>query len=123
MSGSVDRTTLSTAGPIDPELIAPLRDLGPDDVQQLIRLFLDEASLRVASLRALQGQGDAALLAGVAHTLRGTSAAFGAVRLGALCADIEQAAPGGDSSGLARLVDAVASEFERVQASLVEELR
>jgi HPt (histidine-containing phosphotransfer) domain-containing protein len=113
---------VESLGPIDAELISPLRDLGPDDFRQLIRLFLDEAASRVARLRALQDQGNEALLAGVAHTLRGTSAAFGAVRLGALCAEIEEAAPTAGAIGLAKLVDDVTLEFDRVRASLTGEL-
>jgi HPt (histidine-containing phosphotransfer) domain-containing protein len=109
-------------GPIDSELIAPLRDLGSGDFHELIRLFLDEAASRVARLRALWDQGDSTSLAGVAHTLRGTSAAFGATRLGALCAAIEEARPG-DSTTLSKLVDDVTREFDLVSAALAEELR
>src|ERR1700681_2465222 len=109
-------------GPIDPELIAPLRDLGSGDFQELIRLFLEEAASRVARLRAMRDQGDSASLAGVAHTLRGTSTAFGATRLGALCAATEEARPG-DSTSLAKLVDDVTREFDLVSAALAQELR
>jgi HPt (histidine-containing phosphotransfer) domain-containing protein len=111
-----------TQAPIDDDLIAPLRDLGPADFHDLIRLFLDEAASRVARLRALRDQGDTAALAGVAHTLRGTSAAFGAARLGALCALIEEAGAEEHSSRLSSLVDDVTREFDAVRARLTEEL-
>jgi HPt (histidine-containing phosphotransfer) domain-containing protein len=123
MSGYLDRATAPNGGPIDPELIAPLRDFGLEDFHELIRMFLEEAASRVARLGALQGQGETSQLAGIAHALRGTSAAFGAVRLGALCAEIEDATPGQGKIGLARLVDDVTLEFDRVRASLTEELR
>lgn len=74
-------------------------------------------------MRALEDQGDAASLANVAHTLRGTSAAFGATRLAELCAEIEQAAPGEGGIDLSALVNDVAIEFDRVRARLNEELR
>jgi HPt (histidine-containing phosphotransfer) domain-containing protein len=112
-----------TQAPIDDDLIAPLRDLGPDDFHDLIRLFLDEAASRVARLRALRDQSDTAALRGVAHTLRGTSAAFGAARLGALCALIEEAGAEEDSSRASKLVDDVTREFDGVRARLSEELR
>jgi HPt (histidine-containing phosphotransfer) domain-containing protein len=110
-------------GPIDDEQIGPLRDLGADDFHQLIQLFLDEGASRVARMRALDDQGDATSLANVAHTLRGTSAAFGATRLAELCAEIERLAPGGRGTDLSTLVHDVALEFDRVRASLSEELR
>jgi len=116
------RHTASLASPIDDTLIAPLRDLGPDDLRELIRMFLDEAKGRVARLRVLRQQGDAPELAKVAHTLRGTSAAFGATRLTALCAEIEATRDTGEGVRLSTLIDAVAMEFERVQTALTEEL-
>ena len=113
-------TSLPT--PIDRNLIAPLRDLGPDDFRQLIRMFLDEARGRVARLRVLQQHGDGAELANVAHSLRGTSAAFGATGLTAICAEIEAMPALMEGTSLATLVDAVAFEFDRVQIALTEEL-
>jgi len=121
------RIDLQTAqvdpGPIDDDQIAPLRELGSDDFHELVQLFLDEGASRVARLRALQGHGDGASLAAVAHTLRGTSAAFGPSRLADLCAQIERATPGDSSIDVSKLVDDVAVEFDRVQASLIVELR
>jgi histidine phosphotransfer protein HptB len=116
------QTAKADSGPIDDAQIGPLRDLGADDFHQLIELFLDEGASRVARMLALEGQGDGASLANVAHTLRGTSAAFGATRLAELCAGIEQAAPGDGSVDLSTMVNAVAVEFDRVRASLSEEL-
>ena len=117
------QTAHSDPGPIDDEQIGPLRDLGADDFHQLIELFLDEGASRVARMRALEEQGDTASVANAAHTLRGTSAAFGATRLADLCAEIEHSAPGVGATQLSRMVDDVAVEFERVRASLREELR
>jgi HPt (histidine-containing phosphotransfer) domain-containing protein len=121
------RIDLQTAqvdpGPIDDDQIAPLRELGADDFHELVQLFLNEGASRIARLRAIQDQGDTASLAPVAHTLRGTSAAFGAVRLADLCAQIEQAPPGDSGVDLSKLVDEVAVEFDRVRARLNAELR
>jgi histidine phosphotransfer protein HptB len=121
------RIDLQTAdalpGPIDDDQIGPLRDLGADDFRELIQLFLDEGASRVARMRALEDEGDAVSLANVAHTLRGTSAAFGATRLAELCAQIEQAAPGEGGIDLSALVDDVAVEFDLVRTRLNEELR
>ncbi|MFI5286346.1 MAG: Hpt domain-containing protein [Candidatus Dormibacteria bacterium] len=103
-------------------MIAPLRDLGHHDFCQLIRMFLDEAAGRVARLESIQQQGETPDLAGVSHALKGTSAAFGATRLAALCAEIEEIAGGSVADDLAMLVKAVVVEFERVRVALTEEL-
>lgn len=108
--------------PIDQRLIAPLRDLGSNDFCQLIRMFLDEAAGRVARLASIHHQGETPDLAGVSHALKGTCAAFGATRLAALCAEIEEVASGPVAGDLAMLVDAVVIEFERVRAALTREL-
>ena len=116
------RSAASAVGPIDQRLIAPLRDLGYNDFCQLIRMFLDEAAGRVARLQAIQQHGETPELAGVSHALKGTSAAFGATRLAALCAAIEDIAVAPASGDLATLVNDVVVEFERVRSALTEEL-
>jgi HPt (histidine-containing phosphotransfer) domain-containing protein len=116
------RRSSSAVDPIDQRLIAPLRDLGHKDFCELIRMFLDEAAGRVARLQAIQQQGETPELAGVSHVLKGTSAAFGATRLAALCAEVEEIAIGPASADMAMLVNAVVVEFEHVRTALTEEL-
>jgi HPt (histidine-containing phosphotransfer) domain-containing protein len=118
----VHRSVAPAVDPIDQGLIAPLRDLGDNDFRELIRMFLDEAAGRVSSLRLIQREGEAPELASVSHALKGTSAAFGATRLAALCGEIEDGAGTASHDDLARLIDAVAVEFERVRSALSEEL-
>jgi HPt (histidine-containing phosphotransfer) domain-containing protein len=118
----VRRSDATAVDPIDQRLIAPLRDLGSSDFCELIHMFLDEAAARVARLRSIQAQGDAPELAGVSHALKGTSAAFGATRLAALCGEIEDVANAPAHDDLATLVNAVVVEFERVRAALTKEL-
>jgi HPt (histidine-containing phosphotransfer) domain-containing protein len=122
VSSHLVRRSASAVGPIDQRLIAPLRDLGHNDFCELIRMFLDEAAGRVARLQAMQQQGETRELAGVSHALKGTSAAFGATRLAALCAEIEEIAIGPASADMAMLVNAAVVEFEEVRAALTEEL-
>jgi len=108
---------------VNREVLKPLKDLGQDAFRQLITMFLEEATLRVARLRVVQEREDAAAIAGLAHTLKGSGAAFGAGVLAALCAEIEDAVSAHNMTDLARLVDAVAVEFNRVKELLTEELR
>jgi HPt (histidine-containing phosphotransfer) domain-containing protein len=107
------------ADPIDQHVIASLRELGPDDFHELIRLFLDEAGARVTRLRAVDARED---VAGVAHALRGTGAAFGATKLSALCAEVEHAATQ-QTTDLRALTEAIAAEFDRVREALAKELK
>jgi HPt (histidine-containing phosphotransfer) domain-containing protein len=121
VSSHLERHAPVTA-PVDPSVIEPLRDLGLNDFRQLIEMFLDEAAGRVARLQVFQQHGDTPGMASVSHALRGTSAAFGAAGLAALCSEIEAIATAPGSSDLAMLVGAVAVEFERVRTALTEEL-
>jgi HPt (histidine-containing phosphotransfer) domain-containing protein len=88
----------------------------------LIEMFLDEAAGRVARLQVLQQHGDMHEMAAVAHALRGTSAAFGASGLAALCSETEAIATAPGSMVPSMLVGAVAVEFERVRTALTVEL-
>jgi HPt (histidine-containing phosphotransfer) domain-containing protein len=117
----VVRTT--SAPVLDREAVARLREWGPDEFQALIRTFLDEATVRVGGLRAAREKDDARSLARLAHSLKGSSANFGAPLLGVLCAEIEAAAVAEARTDLPRLVDEVIAEFDRVRAALTEELR
>lgn len=118
----------ASSQPVDLTVLAELRDLGPDDFSELISMFLEEATGRVARLRAMQCDGNAIEMARIAHTLKGASGAFGALALSALCAQIEVTPADtslGSRHGFSRsgeLVEAVAQEFERVRDVLTEQL-
>ena len=86
-------------------------------------MYLDEAAGRVARLEVLEREGEAAELGRVAHALRGTSAAFGASGLAALCAEIETKEAEEVGPGLTSLIEDVVREFALVSAALTEELR
>jgi HPt (histidine-containing phosphotransfer) domain-containing protein len=108
---------------LDPTTLAGLRDLGREEYHALIRLFLDEATACVAGLRAPRDNSDAQSLARGAHTLKGSSAAFGAMGLADLCAQIETAVFTGGGTGTESLLRELPLEFDRVRAALETELR
>jgi len=110
------------ADALDPATLAELRDLGADEYQALVRVFRDEAATRVESLRADAERGDARALASDAHSLKGSSASFGATGLAGLCSAVETALGEGDAHGVQRLLQEVAAEHERVRAALTNEL-
>jgi len=94
------------------------RAAGEDLVGQLTALFLDDAAVQVAAVRAALAADDAATVARVAHTLRGASANLGATRLAGLCAALVTNGTAGDLAGGATLLDAVETELGRVRGAL-----
>jgi signal transduction histidine kinase/ligand-binding sensor domain-containing protein/DNA-binding response OmpR family regulator len=77
----------------DPARLEQLRDLeevtGRPIVRQIIAVFLAETPKRVEEIREALAEGDASALAFVAHSLKGSGGQLGAVRLTALCAELE----------------------------------
>lgn len=90
----------------------------PDFTRHLIDLFIDEARSCVETMTDASARGDAGTLDATAHRLKGTSLIMGAVRLAALCAQVERqtAAP---ASGLriASMTE-IADEMACVQLAL-----
>ena len=64
----------------------------PDLVLEVIDLFLGESPSRVAALRDAVDRNDLAVIARVAHTLKGSAAHLGAKALTTLCGRLEDKA-------------------------------
>ncbi|MGY1984635.1 response regulator [Blastococcus sp. SYSU DS0669] len=104
---------------LDAETVAELRDLGEDGFQHLYRQYADALAETVAALLAADVTTDADDEAGLprlAHRLKGSSAAMGALRLADLCHRLEDAgaAPGDRDEVLGALRD----ESRRVHAAV-----
>ncbi len=110
---------------IDMEVISCLRELGGDDdpglVNELIDLFLDDASTRVESLLKAMQEEDLDELVQIAHALKSASANLGAMTLSVLCREIEQKARDGDeASAITPLVEQADSAFADARSALCE---
>ena len=107
-------------GVLDEETVEDLRDLGPERVAHLYGAYLAGLGAAVEGIRAAAaapGTGGEESVDRLAHRLKGSSAALGALRLAALCQQVETA--GGDPTGApAELVDALAEEGRRVAAAV-----
>ena len=90
----------------------------PTLVADIIREFLREAPLRLASMEAALGQNDRESLEFLAHNLKGSAGMIGGRRLQASCSTLEQAAHDDDASRLPSLLAAVHEDL----AALREEL-
>jgi HPt (histidine-containing phosphotransfer) domain-containing protein len=111
--------------PVDPVVIARLRDLGgPEDpgfLKGLVDEFLAHADRSVDQLRSAADAGDAKRLADLAHALKGSAANLGARALSAHAAEIERAGKAGEPRAARDPVEAAAAELARVRVRLVEE--
>ena len=112
----------ATVGVLDAQALARLHDLDPSGKAGLVARVL---STYTASLQRLLGQlrvarqdADAQGQRHVAHTLKSSSASVGALKLSALCADIERRLRDGPMQGLDAQLDALDAEGERVLAAM-----
>jgi signal transduction histidine kinase/ligand-binding sensor domain-containing protein/ActR/RegA family two-component response regulator len=101
----------------DPVPLKQLRQLeqaaGRAIVGTIVESFLTETPLRIERMREAMESGDTKALHALAHSLKGSGGQLGAVRLAALCRDIEVTAS--DPKSVARLLAALASELERLE--------
>jgi HPt (histidine-containing phosphotransfer) domain-containing protein len=85
---------------LDLSVLAALRELGgvdePGLADELLQLFLQDSSRRVANLEDALASGDRAGLARTAHTLRSSSTNVGALRVARICTELETIAREGE---------------------------
>jgi CheY-like chemotaxis protein/HPt (histidine-containing phosphotransfer) domain-containing protein len=114
------------AEPLNGDIIAALRELDETPpggrLTDLVADFCDEAAARVAELRTAVRADNTAATERLAHSLRGTSANFGANRLPELCGRLERLATANEPIG-AELVDDIEAELGLVCAALRNEFR
>lgn len=79
---------------LDATALARLRELDPDGrhgvVARVLEAFETSLGRLLGQLRAELNAGDPAVVAGIAHTLKSSSASVGALALSARCTEIER---------------------------------
>ena len=78
---------------IDPQAIEELRSLNPEDdsfLRDLIQIYLEDSPQRIAEIEQSLADNDAERLTRAAHSLKGSSANFGATELRAVSEQIEK---------------------------------
>ncbi len=85
---------------------------------ELIETYLADSPNLFAELRAGLASGDGVSVRRAAHTLKSTSASFGATHLAALGREMEAAADAGDLAAVAARVETAETEFEAVAVTL-----
>jgi signal transduction histidine kinase/DNA-binding response OmpR family regulator/HPt (histidine-containing phosphotransfer) domain-containing protein len=107
--------------PLDPEVFASLRDLGPSDGPdlraELAEAFLRDATHRLALLRSAMVVGDSTQARQAAHSLKGMCSAIGATRMTSLSLELERAGLAEPESAHA-MIRNLEHEFQRVRTAL-----
>ena len=109
-------------GLLDQTYVSGLRELGADEFDKLIRLFLKDGAARVLGLRTAQTTNDTKAMVKLAHSLKGSASSFGAGTLAARCGELQARATSADAAEDARLIESVSAEFALASAALLREL-
>lgn len=107
--------------PIDVDAFAELLETVGGDrefLAELVDTYLADSPNLFAELRAAIASDDAATARRAAHSLKSTSASFGATTLAGQCREIEAAAAAGNLDGLDEQVASAAASFVEVEAAL-----
>lgn len=117
---STDR--LPADSPLDPEALQRLFDLDPGGVNRLLERVVQAFDSSIArlmpQLAEAMASGDLDGVRSVAHTLKSSMASIGALKLSALCAEIERMIRSGETQGLSGLVDTMHADLGAVSDSL-----
>jgi histidine phosphotransfer protein HptB len=106
---------------LDPEAIAALRDLNPGDdsfLRDLIQIYLADSPQRIAEIEEALAQGDSRKLTVAAHSLKGSSANFGATALRAVSEAMELLGKREAVAEAGGHLPALKEEYARVAAEL-----
>ena len=113
---------MTAATVLDPNAIAELRSLNPDDNDEFLReiagIFLDDTPQRIAELDQSLAAGDVPTFARAAHSIKGSSSNLGANALRAVAEDLENRVHAGGLGDVQGLVAQVKAEFARARAEL-----
>ncbi|MBK7715687.1 MAG: response regulator [Gemmatimonadetes bacterium] len=92
-------------------------------VRELIDLFFGEVPARVEHMRAGIAAHDPSPVMRAAHAMKGGASNLGALRLSALCAEMERLGREGNLAGAAPLIGEIEVEIERVRTALDRHLQ
>ena len=114
----------ATGPAIDAATFANLLEMTGGDVEfvdELVDTYLDDGDAQLAALREAVASGRTEDLVRPAHSLKSSSLNVGALVLGELARDLEEAARGGRMSDAPERVEAVAVAFAEARQGLLDE--
>lgn len=118
-----------TPEPLDESALDRLRELDPDGRHGVLQRVLTAYETSLArAMDQLQEQREAAvpdakLVAGLAHTLKSSSASVGALALSARCADVESRLRGGQVAALRDDVEQLLAQCRAARGAVGAMLR
>ncbi len=109
--------------PVDFSILNEFKELmgddGPQEVQELVNLYLEDAPAQLSNMRTSLAAGDLEVLKRAAHSFKSSCGNIGALGLQSLCLELEQKAAAGDvGSDSERLITQAEAAFSDVQAAL-----
>ncbi len=108
----------TAAGPVDVSVLEGLVGNDPAVISELLRDFRSSSVRIAAELRAACQVGQTAAVSAAAHKLKSSARSVGALALGELCAEMEQAGKAGDTEALAVLLPRFEAEMAAVDEYL-----
>jgi CheY-like chemotaxis protein len=117
--------SVATAGAGQPTWLTSLQSLGFDHeaIHRLVRTFVETVPGRLAALRRAVAAGDPALLAGMAHTLKGSLAVFAVRSAHLAAAGLEALGRQSDLGGAEAALRELTAEVQALLASMRERLQ
>ena len=107
---------------VNTQVLERLRnDIG--NIQAVVQVFLASLENRSQELAAACKNGDAASMVRIAHTLKGSSAQFGAEKLSSLCQQVERLARMGHVEQIGALLQKVEEAIGKVQEYFSENVQ
>jgi HPt (histidine-containing phosphotransfer) domain-containing protein len=108
---------------IDPAAQARLQEWGgPKLLTQMIKLFLENAPVRIEQVKKGLADGSLKDAERGVHSLKSSAANVGAVQLSKLAAQMESLAAGGDGAGVAQHVPRLEAAWAAAQPKLAATL-
>jgi len=109
-----------------PETIATLQEMvdekDPDFCRNLVEIFVSDATALLDTLYTAAASGDAPLLARTAHTLKGSSSNIGAVKIAALCLELQTQGEAGNIEAATHHVERLVAELDCARQALTQAL-
>jgi PAS domain S-box-containing protein len=105
---------------VDPAVIDNLRTVLRDETGEVVNIFLENGARLMEEMRQALLKQDSNAIERAAHTLKSSSATFGALTLSALCKELELLGRQNQLAGAEEKVRCAESEFERVKVEIVE---
>ncbi|HEY3341552.1 MAG TPA: response regulator, partial [Anaerolineae bacterium] len=105
---------------VDPKVLDNLRTVLHDETGEVVSIFLENGAKLLEEMQQALLKQDSNAMEHAAHTLKSSSATFGALRLSALCKELELLGRQKQLAGAEEKVRCAESEFERVKVEMKE---